>query len=145
MEHSAVILIAGGVGGFAYWLSTYPADVIKSAMQSDDIFPEQRRYRSTRDCIRQLWEEGGWRRFYRGLAPCLIRSIPANAACFWAYEYVARHAHHPAPPLAHRPSVLPDSDVAPLACPFPSLSSGQARVERLAECPRQRCATRQRA
>ena len=28
-EHSAVILIAGGVGGFAYWLSTYPADSVK--------------------------------------------------------------------------------------------------------------------
>ena len=28
-EHSAVILVAGGVGGFAYWLSTYPADVVK--------------------------------------------------------------------------------------------------------------------
>ena len=120
VEHSAVILIAGGVGGFAYWLSTYPADVIKSAMQSDDIFPEQRRYRSARDCVRQLWEEGGWRRFYRGLAPCLIRSIPANAACFWAYEYVTPHTHHPhrhSPPhpLLRSPPLTPL-----LPCPLPS-------------------------
>ena len=95
VEVSAVILIAGGVGGFAYWLSTYPADVVKSAVQSDDIFPDRRRYRGTRDCVQQLWAEGGWRRFYRGLAPCLIRSIPANAACFWAYEYVRTLRTHP--------------------------------------------------
>ena len=67
-EHSAVILVAGGVGGFAYWLSTYPADSVKSAMQSDDIFPHQRRFKDTQDCVRQLWAEGGWRRFYRSLA-----------------------------------------------------------------------------
>ena len=55
-------------------------------MQSDAVDPSARRYASTMDCCRQLWAEGGWRRFYRGLAPCLLRSFPANAACFLAYE-----------------------------------------------------------
>ena len=67
-------------------LSTYPFDSIKSAMQSDAVEPSERRYSSTVECCRQLWVEGGWRRFYRGLAPCLLRSFPANAACFLAYE-----------------------------------------------------------
>ena len=133
-EHSAVILIAGGVGGFAYWLSTYPADSVKSAMQSDDIFPAQRRFQSTMDCVRQLWQEGGWRRFYRGLAPCLIRSVPANAACFWAYEYVTR-TQQPTPltppPRAHlaRPQLPHRSALSLLLCSL--LLPGQASAQRL--------------
>jgi solute carrier family 25 carnitine/acylcarnitine transporter 20/29 len=90
VSESAVILLAGGVGGFVYWLSTYPADCVKSAMQSDAIHPAQRRYSGVADCCRQLYAEGGWRRFYRGLAPCLLRAFPANAACFWSYEYAKR-------------------------------------------------------
>ena len=90
VSESAVILVSGGVGGFVYWLSTYPADCVKSAMQSDAIQPSERRFASVADCCRQLYAEGGWRRFYRGLAPCLLRAFPANAACFWSYEYAKR-------------------------------------------------------
>lgn len=80
------LLGAGGCGGVAYWLSSFPADSVKSAMQSDAVHRKDRQYASTLDCIGQMWREGGVRRFYRGLAPCLIRSFPANAACFFAYE-----------------------------------------------------------
>ena len=83
----AIILISGGVGGFAYWLSTYPFDCIKSAMQSDSIIPSNREYKSFRDCVKKLYQEGGIKRFYRGLSPCLIRAFPANAACFGVYEW----------------------------------------------------------
>ena len=83
---SAHLLFAGGCGGVAYWLSSFPADTIKSSMQSDAVQRHERQYKSVLDCATKLWREGGLRRFYRGLAPCLIRSFPANAACFFAYE-----------------------------------------------------------
>jgi solute carrier family 25 carnitine/acylcarnitine transporter 20/29 len=82
----AQLLLAGGCGGTAYWVSSFPFDTIKSAMQSDAIRPSERKYASWMDCARKLYAEGGVARFYRGITPCLLRSFPANAACFYAYE-----------------------------------------------------------
>ena len=38
------------------------------------------------DAASKLYAQGGFRAFYRGYTPCLARSMPANAACFYAYE-----------------------------------------------------------
>jgi solute carrier family 25 (mitochondrial carnitine/acylcarnitine transporter), member 20/29 len=47
-------LFAGAMGGVAYWLFTYPLDVIKSAMQTDAIMPAERKYKSYMDCTRKV-------------------------------------------------------------------------------------------
>lgn len=71
----------------AYWVACYPLDIIKSAIQTDSIYPEARRYRGGVIATgQQLWLEGGAKRFTAGLAPCLARSFPANAAGFAIYE-----------------------------------------------------------
>ena len=80
------LLIAGGLGGFMYWVTTYPLDVIKSAMQGDAALPSQRKYMGWSHCARSLWAEGGAQRFTRGIAPCLMRSIPANATMWVVFE-----------------------------------------------------------
>ncbi|XP_029189604.1 mitochondrial substrate carrier family protein G-like [Acropora millepora] len=85
------LLAAGGTGGFLYWFLTYPTDVIKSSMQADDSTVEKRRFKSIRDCARQLHNEGGWKRFYTGFTPCLLRSIPANATLFFVVETIRKH------------------------------------------------------
>jgi len=80
------LLTAGSLGGLTYWLATYPIDVIKSSIQSDKIAVAERRYSGFVDCAVKLYKEGGYRRFFRGFSPCLLRSVPANAACFYGYE-----------------------------------------------------------
>jgi solute carrier family 25 carnitine/acylcarnitine transporter 20/29 len=80
------VLIAGGCGGFAYWSLTYPIDVVKSSIQADAIDPKQRQFKGFWDTTRKLYADGGYRRFFRGLTPCLLRAFPGNAACFFAYE-----------------------------------------------------------
>jgi solute carrier family 25 carnitine/acylcarnitine transporter 20/29 len=101
------LLSAGGIGGFFYWISTYPIDVIKSSMQADSIVRSERKYSTMVDCAQKLYAEGGFRSFFKGLSPCLLRSVPvslpsfdrdfliiviaqANAACFFAYEKTRR-------------------------------------------------------
>eukprot|EP01121_Diplochlamys_sp_Union-15-3_P006345 TRINITY_DN16838_c0_g1_i1.p1 TRINITY_DN16838_c0_g1~~TRINITY_DN16838_c0_g1_i1.p1 ORF type:complete len:252 (+),score=31.44 TRINITY_DN16838_c0_g1_i1:166-921(+) len=81
-------LSCGGLAGVAYWLSIYPFDVIKSSMQADSPDKTTRKYRSIPDCAKKLWNEGGIRRFYRGFTPCMMRSVPANAAMFFTFETV---------------------------------------------------------
>ena len=74
------LFVSGGTAGFMYWVLFYPLDVIKSALQTDAIEPEKRRFPcGVRDAAGQLWKEGGVARFYRGVTPCLLRAIPANA------------------------------------------------------------------
>lgn len=79
-------LLAGGSGGVAYWVLAYPLDIIKSAMQTDSIYPAQRKYRSLPQTAARLWAEGGVARYTAGIVPCLLRSFPANAAGFLCYE-----------------------------------------------------------
>lgn len=71
-----------------YWTLAYPLDIIKSAIQTDAIHPEQRKYKGWAHTATTLWKEGGLKRYSAGLAPCLARSFPANAAGFAAYEGV---------------------------------------------------------
>ena len=80
---------AGGGAGVAYWLTCFPADVVKNRMQtmpsSDPL------YATVRSTVSHIWAREGWRGFFRGFAPCMLRAIPANAAAFTGYEMALRH------------------------------------------------------
>lgn len=80
------LLVAGGVGGAAFWASVYPTDVIKSRLQVDDF--RNPKYSGTIDAFRKVWASEGVKGMYRGFGPAMARSVPANAACFLAYEVV---------------------------------------------------------
>jgi len=80
------VMTAGGVGGFMYWALTYPTDVLKSTIQTDNIDRTQRKYHGIIDCAKKIYIAEGIKGFYKGVTPCLIRSVPANAACFVVYE-----------------------------------------------------------
>ncbi|KAK3749466.1 hypothetical protein QZH41_013432, partial [Actinostola sp. cb2023] len=86
------LLLSGGVGGFFYWFLTYPTDVIKSTMQADNAAKSKRKFKGVVDCAKKLYyNEGGWTRFYKGFTPCLMRSIPANAAMFYVVETMRKY------------------------------------------------------
>lgn len=85
VEHN---LAAGGMGGLLFWSVCFPIDVIKSAFQTDEIHREKRVNTSINGTVRRLYAEGGWRRFYRGFSPCLLRSVPANAIMCWVQQIV---------------------------------------------------------
>ena len=72
-------LFAGSLGGLLFWLLFFPIDVIKSSIQSDSPQKELRRYNGVADAYRKLYAEGGYKRFYQGFSPCMMRAMPANA------------------------------------------------------------------
>ncbi|EGG13508.1 mitochondrial substrate carrier family protein [Cavenderia fasciculata] len=80
------VLVSGGIGGMSYWTLTFPIDVIKSSLQTDSIVPSQRRFQGLIDCASKIYKQQGIAGFYKGFTPCFIRSFPANAACFVAFE-----------------------------------------------------------
>jgi len=81
------VVMAGGLGGWAYWASIYPLDLIKSSIQSDHIDPSKRIYSGTLDATKRIYTQYGIKGFFRGFTPCLLRAFPANGAAFLMYEF----------------------------------------------------------
>lgn len=82
------LLVAGGVAGAMFWLSVYPADVIKSMIQVDDY--RHPKYTNVLDAFRKVFNSQGLKGFYCGFGPAMARSVLANAVCFYVYELVRK-------------------------------------------------------
>ncbi|QRW12698.1 mitochondrial carrier protein [Ceratobasidium sp. AG-Ba] len=78
------LLASGSCGGICYWLSCYPLDVVKSRVQLANTPPKGLDYIAQE--LRTIAREGGMSGLFRGLSPSLLRSIPAAASTFAAYE-----------------------------------------------------------
>ncbi|KAG6503711.1 mitochondrial carnitine/acylcarnitine carrier-like protein [Zingiber officinale] len=78
------LIVAGGLAGASFWLSVYPTDVIKSVIQVDDY--KKPKYTGSIDAFRKILASEGVKGLYKGFGPAMARSVPANAACFLAYE-----------------------------------------------------------
>ncbi|KAL7625650.1 mitochondrial FAD carrier protein flx1 [Parahypoxylon ruwenzoriense] len=69
-------LVAGAV--------TYPYQVIRSRLQNYDA--DTRFGRGIQGVVKRAWEEEGWRGFYRGIIPGVVRVLPATWVTFLVYE-----------------------------------------------------------
>ncbi|KAL2521704.1 Mitochondrial carnitine/acylcarnitine carrier-like protein [Forsythia ovata] len=78
------LMAAGGLAGAAFWISVYPTDVVKSVIQVDDY--RNPKFNGSVDAFRKILASEGMKRLYKGFGPAMARSVPANAACFLAYE-----------------------------------------------------------
>ncbi|KAF2305235.1 hypothetical protein GH714_003255 [Hevea brasiliensis] len=78
------LMLAGGLAGGSFWLMVYPTDVVKSVIQVDDY--RNPKFRGSIDAFRKILASEGVKGLYKGFGPAMARSVPANAACFLAYE-----------------------------------------------------------
>lgn len=81
------VALYGGLAGECLWLASYPFDVIKSKMQSDGFGPTGggaggMKFPTLTDCVRATWRTEGWRGFWRGIGPTLVRAMPVSAGTF---------------------------------------------------------------
>lgn len=83
------LLISGACAGITYNLSLFPADTIKSKMQTSSVINPNSKltFISTAKLIHK---HGGFRAFYRGLGITLIRAVPSNAVIFFTYEQLKK-------------------------------------------------------
>ncbi|KAG0708572.1 mitochondrial carrier [Suillus ampliporus] len=80
------LLTSGATGGIAYWLSCYPLDVIKSRIQLRQTPPTGKPWQYMNNELRMIVAESGITGLFRGLSPSLLRTIPAAASTFAAFE-----------------------------------------------------------
>ncbi|RWR87404.1 mitochondrial carnitine/acylcarnitine carrier-like protein [Cinnamomum micranthum f. kanehirae] len=78
------LIVAGGLAGASFWFSVYPTDVLKSVIQVDDY--RNPKYSGSIDAFKKILASEGVKGLYKGFGPAMARSVPANAACFLAYE-----------------------------------------------------------
>ncbi|KAJ5549720.1 hypothetical protein N7535_002343 [Penicillium sp. DV-2018c] len=81
-------MIAGATAGISYNFLFYPADTIKSRMQTEDISrlspsAERQTFWST---TKSLWRQQGLKGMYRGCGITCARSAPSSAFIFSVYE-----------------------------------------------------------
>ncbi|KAH9851793.1 mitochondrial carrier [Lenzites betulinus] len=80
------LLASGSTGGIAYWLACYPLDVVKSRIQLRATPPEGTPVQYIARELKLVVTESGVSGLFRGLTPSLLRSIPAAASTFAAFE-----------------------------------------------------------
>jgi len=77
--------VAGGFSGIWLALVVGPLERFKCLMQVD-----KSRYTGFKDCVRQVYKEGGIRSVFRGTGLTILRDVPGNAAYFAGYEVTRR-------------------------------------------------------
>ncbi|QLL30661.1 hypothetical protein HG536_0A04770 [Torulaspora globosa] len=76
------LLVSGASAGLAFNASIFPADTLKSVMQTEHMGLLQ--------SAKRVMAKSGVAGFYRGLGITLIRAAPANAAVFYTYETLSK-------------------------------------------------------
>ncbi|KAJ5226617.1 uncharacterized protein N7469_006623 [Penicillium citrinum] len=81
-------MIAGATAGISYNFLFYPADTIKSRLQTEDISlrPAGAQRQTFWSVSRALWRQQGLKGMYRGCGITCARSAPSSAFIFSVYE-----------------------------------------------------------
>mmetsp|Transcript_12480 Transcript_12480/g.20398 ORF Transcript_12480/g.20398 Transcript_12480/m.20398 type:complete len:330 (-) Transcript_12480:312-1301(-) len=93
--------LAGGVGGSLFWIVALPFDAVKNQLMTQSLEASSLTSSSTKNIIyrngdlrtihqilSQTLARQGVSGLYRGMAPALLRTFPANGATFLTYETV---------------------------------------------------------
>ncbi|GIZ36901.1 hypothetical protein CKM354_000036700 [Cercospora kikuchii] len=91
MSLPLINFMAAGVAAQLYWLTGYPTDVIKQRVMTEPL-GIRGVHRRTRwiGIAKKIYQESGWKGFWRGFVPCFLRAFPANAMSIMTFEAVMR-------------------------------------------------------
>ncbi|KAI9250057.1 mitochondrial carrier domain-containing protein [Sporodiniella umbellata] len=79
-------LVLGGVSGAMGPLSNAPIDTIKTRIQKSSAVGSG--YERFKVVTTEIWQKEGFRAFYKGLTPRVLRVAPGQAVTFMVYEKV---------------------------------------------------------
>ncbi|PWY99038.1 mitochondrial carrier [Testicularia cyperi] len=96
MSPGTITFMSGGLAAEIFWLTAFPADVIKNRMMADSL--RSPKYPTIRSAFLSVWNSAGTnaplptriRVYYTGFLPCLLRAFPTNAAALFAFETAMR-------------------------------------------------------
>ena len=77
----AIELIGGGIAGSLAWFSIMPIDIVKSRVQANYTTD-----RNPINILKSLKDNYGYRGFFKGLTPVLLRGFIVNAVTFCVWK-----------------------------------------------------------
>jgi hypothetical protein len=77
--------IYGAISGGINWLITLPIDTVKTQMISDTIGGE-RRFKSVSDCIKTIYNDYGFKGFYKSFSVVFLRGMIVNGAVLTSFD-----------------------------------------------------------
>ncbi|KAL1844259.1 hypothetical protein VTJ49DRAFT_2316 [Mycothermus thermophilus] len=83
--------VAGASAGMSYNFLFFPADTVKSRMQTTPIGESPGQHRTFAAEARALWRQAGLKGFYRGCGITVLRSVPSSAFIFMVYDGLKKH------------------------------------------------------
>ncbi|EEB07259.2 ornithine carrier protein [Schizosaccharomyces japonicus yFS275] len=86
LSDSSLSFWGGGVASQAYWICSFPLDVVKQRIMTDVNYNFKSWFQAFRDVYRKL----GLRGYYNGFVPCLLRAFPTNASAVLVFDTTMR-------------------------------------------------------
>jgi ornithine carrier protein len=83
--------VAGASAGMMYNFLFFPADTVKSRMQTTPIGEGAAPQRSFSGETAALWKQAGLKGFYRGCGITVLRSVPSSAFIFMVYDGLKKY------------------------------------------------------
>jgi ornithine carrier protein len=83
-------MLSGAAAGMSYNFVFYPADTIKSKMQTMEVLQGEKKP-SFVGVGRELWRSHGLKGMYRGCGLTVARSAPSSALIFTIYEALRKN------------------------------------------------------
>ncbi|KAK6932592.1 Mitochondrial substrate/solute carrier [Dillenia turbinata] len=80
-------IMSGGLGGVAFWCAVLPLDVAKTVIQTASSSTSPR---NPFHILNTIYRRTGFRGFYTGLGPTIVRAFPANAAAIVTWELAVK-------------------------------------------------------
>ncbi|KAF9551301.1 hypothetical protein EC957_009185 [Mortierella hygrophila] len=89
MSEAAINFWAGGLGANTFWVFAFPCDVVKNKiMTQPDV--KNPPFPTIVSCFKHVYRTDGFKGFYRGFLPCLLRAFPTNACALTSFELTMR-------------------------------------------------------
>lgn len=88
---SAELMLAGACAGAGYTVILFPADCIKSTIQTGDELAKGRKDNGFLAVGKEIYKARGIRGLYSGCGVTIVRSAPSSALIFWIYSLLERH------------------------------------------------------
>jgi solute carrier family 25 carnitine/acylcarnitine transporter 20/29 len=87
MKESIIPFFAGGMAANTFWAVSFPCDAIKNRLMTRPSTNPP--FNTITECFRYILRTEGWRGFYRGYVPCLLRSFPTNASAVFVFQWIS--------------------------------------------------------
>ncbi|KAI9746334.1 MAG: hypothetical protein M1818_000046 [Claussenomyces sp. TS43310] len=81
---NAATLVISGTAKVVAGTVTYPYQVVRSRLQTHDA--EEKFGKGIKEVLARVWRQEGWRGFYRGVGPNIMKVLPATWVTFLVYE-----------------------------------------------------------